>query len=141
MRTKKINDKITFWEVNPHDSHKSFYNKAYAATIDLNGKSMYILYSYNTPIIAVWFDNNAPSGERNHMVLWDGWSATTGRHIKAFCSLNKEEFLHEKSLHYCDDLATFLYTFGGFKQADIETLTRFYHPCKVSQNLWLNPYI
>ena len=25
--------------------------------------------------------------------LWDGWSATTGRHIKAFCGLNKAAYM------------------------------------------------
>lgn len=24
--------------------------------------------------------------------LWGGWSATTGRHIAAFCGMNKKEF-------------------------------------------------
>lgn len=35
-------------------------------------------------------------GDANGKVirLWRGWTATTGRHIKAFCGLNKKEFLN-----------------------------------------------
>lgn len=47
----------------PNDSHKSFYGKA---KIDADG---------------------------NIIRLWNGWSATTGRHISAFCGLNKKEYL------------------------------------------------
>lgn len=43
------------------------------------------LFSYETPII-----ERKPDGTLNR--LWYGWSATTGRHIKAFCGLNKKQF-------------------------------------------------
>ena len=43
------------------------------------------LFSYDTPII-----ERKPDGSLNR--LWYGWSATTGRHIKAFCGLNKKGF-------------------------------------------------
>lgn len=65
----------------PTDGRKSFYGKAW--TMDGDGVS--ILYSYGTAIIR---------REGGRLVrLWDGWTATTGRHIRAFCGLNKSEFL------------------------------------------------
>lgn len=67
----------------PTDGRKSFYNKA-VVTVDANGAET--LYSYDTPII-----KRLVSGEL--VRLWDGWSATTGRHIKAFCGLNKAGFM------------------------------------------------
>lgn len=70
------------YEPTPTDGRKSFYNKA-LVTIDDNGTET--LYSYNTPIV-----KRLASGELVRM--WNGWSATTGRHIKAFCGLNKAEF-------------------------------------------------
>lgn len=42
------------------------------------------LLSYGTPII-----KRLVSGEL--VKLWDGWTATTGRHIRAFCGLNKAD--------------------------------------------------
>ena len=66
----------------PTNSQKSFYNKA-IVTIE-NGVET--LYSYNTPIIKRL--------ENGTLVrLYDGWTVTTGKHIKAFCGLNKQEFL------------------------------------------------
>lgn len=67
------------YEMIPTDGRKSFYGKAVVIVED-NGTET--LYSYNTPII-----KRLVSGEL--VKLWDGWSATTGRHIKAFCGLNK----------------------------------------------------
>ncbi len=69
-------------ELLPNDSHKSFYGKA-IIKIDENG--VQTLYSYGTAIIKI--DENG----KLHRI-WGGWSATTGRHIKAFCGLNKKEF-------------------------------------------------
>lgn len=45
------------------------------------------LYSYGTPIVRKNQDGSL-------VKLWDGWSATTGRHIKAFCGLNKSQFIN-----------------------------------------------
>ena len=45
-----------------------------------------ILYSYNTPIIEKTADGNLKR-------LYFGWTATTGKHIKAFCGLDKKGFL------------------------------------------------
>lgn len=66
----------------PKDSHKSFYGKA---VVVCDGEGWESLESYGTLIMS-----------RKDGVLvrhFDGWTATTGRHIKAFCGLNKEGFM------------------------------------------------
>lgn len=74
------------YELIPIDGRKSFYGKA-VVMIDADGSET--LYSYNTPII-----KRTTSGEL--VKMWDGWSVTTGRHIKAFCGLNKAGFIELK---------------------------------------------
>lgn len=71
------------YELRPTDGRKSFYGKA-IVTIDEDGTET--LSSYNTPII-----KRTVSGEL--VKLWDGWTSTTGRHIKAFCDLNKAQYM------------------------------------------------
>ena len=71
------------YELTPTDGRKSSYGKAVVIVED-NGTET--LYSYNTPII-----KRLVSGEL--VKLWDGWTATTGRHIQAFCGLNKAAFM------------------------------------------------
>ena len=71
------------YELMPDGSQKSFYGKA---LVEIDGEGNEILYSYGTPII-----RRGTSGSLTR--LWDGWSATTGRHIRAFCGLNKARFL------------------------------------------------
>lgn len=71
------------YELTPTDGRKSFYGKAVVMVED-NGTET--LYSYNTPII-----KRLVSGEL--VKMWDGWTATTGRHIKAFCGLNKAAYM------------------------------------------------
>ena len=71
------------YELIPTDGRKSFYGKAVVIVED-NGTET--LYSYETPII-----KRLVSGEL--VKLWDGWSATTGRHINAFCGLSKAEYM------------------------------------------------
>lgn len=66
----------------PRNGQKSFYNKA-EVEVDSSGNET--LYSYRVPII-----KRSCNGELTR--LYDGWSATTGRHIAAFCGLNKAEF-------------------------------------------------
>lgn len=68
----------------PTDGRKSFYNKA---VVEIDNAGNETLYSYNTPII-----KRLVSGDL--VRLWGGWSATTGRHIAAFCGLNKAGFWH-----------------------------------------------
>lgn len=72
------------YELNLTDGRKSFYGKAVVIVED-NGTET--LYSYGTPII-----KRLVSGEL--VKLWSGWSATTGRHIQAFCGLNKAAYMN-----------------------------------------------
>ncbi len=62
-----------FIELYPNDSRKSFYGKA--KVYEKNGAK--ILRSYETDVIMI--DKNG-----NIKKLWDGYSATTMRHINAF---------------------------------------------------------
>lgn len=66
----------------PTDSRKSFYNKA---LVTVNDDGSEVLTSYTTQVA-----KRMPTGEI--IKLWDGWTATTGRHIKAFCGLSKSEW-------------------------------------------------
>lgn len=67
-------------------NRKSFYGKAKVVVEDNGDKT---LYSYNTPII-----KRKKNGEL--VRLYDGYTQTTGTHIKAFCGLNKKQFLEIK---------------------------------------------
>jgi len=71
------------YESTPTDGRKSFYGKA-KVIIDEAGNET--LYSYDTPII-----KRTAAGEL--VKLWEGWTATTGRHINAFCGLNKAAYM------------------------------------------------
>lgn len=77
---------VNVYDLRPTDSHKSFYGKA-SVYIDEFGNEF--LISYNTLIMAKFVDKKYGD---NLVRYWDGWSATTGRHIKAFCGLNKAGF-------------------------------------------------
>ena len=74
---------MKMYELIPTNGRKSFYGKAWVMVED-NGTET--LYSYDTAII-----KRIPGGEL--VRLWAGWSATTGRHIAAFCGLNKAGFM------------------------------------------------
>lgn len=74
--------RFTTVELLLNDSRKSFYNKA---VIRKYANGTQVLYSYDTPIISI-----SENGVKK--ALWHGWSATTGRHIRAFCGLNKSEY-------------------------------------------------
>lgn len=71
------------YELIPNDGRKSFYGKAVVEVADDGSET---LYSYSTAII-----KRTAAGEL--VKLWDGWSATTGRHINAFCGLNKAAYM------------------------------------------------
>lgn len=71
------------YELTPADGRKSFYGKA---RVEIADDGTETLYSYNTPII-----KRTNAGEL--VKLWDGWSATTGRHIAAFCGLSKTGYM------------------------------------------------
>lgn len=75
---------VNICDLLPNDSQKVFYGKAKVKIYSDNTK---ILQSYNTDVAKI--DENG-----NVIRLWDGWTATTGKHIKAFCGLNKKEFLN-----------------------------------------------
>ena len=81
--TEKGKEKMKKYELIPTNGRKSFYGKA-IVKVDENKNE--ILYSYGTPII-----KKTATGEL--VKLWDGWTATTGRHIAAFCGLNKVEYM------------------------------------------------
>lgn len=59
--------------LNPVDSRKSFYCKAYA---EREGDGVVVCYSYDTPVAA------CVDGKIYR--LWYGYSATTMRHVDAF---------------------------------------------------------
>ena len=71
-------------------NQKSFYGKAHV--IFQPDKSRQVLVSYGTPIMAKYENGNMfridTEWARN-----EEYSATTGKHIKEFCGLNKKEFL------------------------------------------------
>lgn len=75
---------MKIYDLIPADNRKSFYGKA---KVYIDGDGTETLYSYNTPII-----KRTAAGEL--VKLWDGWSATTGRHVAAFCGLNKAEYMN-----------------------------------------------
>lgn len=75
---------LKVYELSPawNQNQQSFYGKAHIYVI----KDWEYLMSYETIVAS----RNTKTGKiRRH---WDGWSATTGRHIAAFCGLNKKCF-------------------------------------------------
>ena len=71
------------YQLVPDDSHKSFYRKAWAIVYD---DGSIALKSYDTIVLVRDADGTL------HRKWW-GYSATTQRHIKAFCGMNKAEFI------------------------------------------------
>ena len=71
------------YELIPTDGRKSFYHKA---IVEVDSSGVETLYSYGTKIIS-----RDSKGKLTR--FYDGWTTTTGRHIKAFCGLNKAAFL------------------------------------------------
>lgn len=78
-----LNLEEDIYELRPSSvqSQQSFYGKALVAK-EGDGE---VLYSYLTKIYKCYNDGTIEK-------YWDGWSNTTGRHIKAFCGLNKKQF-------------------------------------------------
>ena len=83
VKVTDLPDKSIMCELFPTDGHKSFYKKA---TVKFCHNGAVLLYSYDTPIIKI-----TPQGEM--LRLWDNWSYTTGRHVKAFSGLHKAQYL------------------------------------------------
>ena len=69
----------TIYELKPNESHKSFYRKAF---VEIDGGAE-TLFSYGTPVLRREADGRLTR-------LWSGWTATTGRHVRAFCGINKK---------------------------------------------------
>ena len=68
------------YDLHPTNKQKSFYGKAQV----MKDTDAEYLTSYETPII---FKEDGKLYR-----LWNSWTATTGKHIKAYCGLNKKEF-------------------------------------------------
>lgn len=76
-------EEMRVYRLIPVNGQKSFYGKAIVRVQDDGAET---LYSYDAPII-----ERQPNGKL--IKLYDGWTQTTGRHIKAFCGLSKEEYI------------------------------------------------
>jgi len=68
------------YELAPNGTQKSFYGKAVVEIDNAGNETLY------TPIIKRLANGSL-------VKLWGGWSNTTGKHIKAFCGLNKAGFM------------------------------------------------
>ena len=68
---------MKIYELQPNNSRKSFYGKARVIEKD-NGEK--VLMSYDTEVCKI-----TKSGE--FVRLWDGYSATTMRHVNSFLDL------------------------------------------------------
>lgn len=75
---------MRIYELTPTNGQKNFYGKA---IVKVEDDGTEILESYRTPII-----KKTASGEL--IRLYDEWTQTTGKHIKAFCGLNKKEYMN-----------------------------------------------
>lgn len=81
----KTNVKV--YKLAPTTSQKDFYGKAIVKEYNDGTK---VLQSYHTDVLRL-----NPDGTLTR--LWDGWSATTGKHIRTFAGLNKKEFFAIKN--------------------------------------------
>lgn len=81
---KEENNMSKIYELTPTagQNQESFYGKA-KVVIEEDGTET--LYSYDTPII-----KRLPDGTL--VRLYDDYTMTTGKHIKAFCGLDKKAF-------------------------------------------------
>lgn len=59
-------------------NQKSFYGKAKVVSTVVNLDRYYTLHSYDTPVVSVYVDRNGTPFVKK---LWNGYSATTLRHI------------------------------------------------------------
>lgn len=83
--TKKEDKKknMKTYELIPTNNQKSFYDKA-LITVSEDGTET--LYSYGTKIISRNTDGKLKR-------YWNGWTITTGKHIRSFCGIGKKDFL------------------------------------------------
>lgn len=73
---------MTNYKLEPCTSQKSFYGKAQVLA-DKNGNES--LRSYDTIVVVRTVDGMLHR-------TWDGWSATTGKHLRAFCGITKADW-------------------------------------------------
>lgn len=71
------------YDLTPCTSQKSFYGKA---KVHIYADGTKLLQSYDTIVLRVYPDGRMVRS-------WSGWSATTGKHIRSFCGLNKAGYL------------------------------------------------
>lgn len=71
----------TIRELTPNDSHKSFYGKAKVISTD----GIEQLQSYDTIVASM--DNKGVIHRH-----WGDWSATTGRHLRAWQGIDKKQW-------------------------------------------------
>lgn len=70
-----------------HTNQKSFYGKARVYVFENGGDNYHTLLSYGTAVVSVYVGpDNIPNIKR----LWDGYSATTMRHVNEL--LMQEDF-------------------------------------------------
>lgn len=69
------------YELEPTTGQKSFWKKARVVEYPDNTK---VLYSYGTPVMMVYRGKEL-------VRLWNGYSATTQKHINSFCGCNKKQ--------------------------------------------------
>lgn len=70
------------YELKPTDGRKSFYRKAIVIVEDDGIEN---LQSYDTTVMRKYPDGKIEK-------TYDRWSATTGRHIKAFYGMSKKDW-------------------------------------------------
>ena len=78
----KEENNMKIYELTPTTGQASFHGKA-KVMIEEDGTET--LYNYDTPII-----KRLPDGTL--VRLYDDYTMTTGKHIKAFCGLDKKAF-------------------------------------------------
>ena len=96
-RLYKFFDWDTLQHIKPRDSHKSFYSKAR----QVSNEAGELLISYDTPVAFKFADSG------NIIRLWDKWSATTGRHLRAWHGIDKAQWM-SMQVHPIDALCNTL---------------------------------
>lgn len=71
------------YELQPTNGRKSFNRKAY---VEIDDEGNETLRSYGTPVLRRDKDGSFHR-------LWEGFSSTTGTHIKSFCGMDKKTYL------------------------------------------------
>ena len=74
---------MNIYELKLTTNQKSFYGKA---QVIVSSDGTEFLKSYETIVL-----KRKPDGEL--VRTWQGWSATTGKHIAAFAGINKKQYL------------------------------------------------